>query len=139
MFCTRGCAAGIMFCTRGYSAGIMFCTRGCAAGIIFCTRGCGAGGIMFCTRGCAGVLASYVTVHTLMLTYKNRSIEVAGLYVVTLLSVRYWTDGKDNTDHASFPVLKITQHDQTEHWPGQSNENDDASCPFLRATSRSTS
>jgi hypothetical protein len=43
-----------------------------------------------------------------MLTYKNRSIDVAGLSVAMLLSVKYWTDEKDNTDYASFPVLKIT-------------------------------
>jgi len=73
-----------------------------------------------------------------MLTYKNRNTDLAVFFVARLLSARYWTDGKDNTDYASFPVLKITQLDQIEHWRGQLNENDEASCPFLRATSRST-
>ena len=137
MFRTRDCAGGIIFCTRGCASEIMFCTRGCAGRIMLSTGGC-FGRIMLCTRGYAGGLTSYVTVHTLMMTYKNRSTDVAVLYVAILLSVRYWTDEKDNTDCASFPVMKITQQDQTEYWPGQLNEHDEANCPFLRATSRST-
>jgi hypothetical protein len=67
-----------------------------------------------------------------MLTYKNRITDVAVLCVAMLFAVSHWTEEMDNTDYASFPVLKTTQQDQTEHWPGQVNGNDDASCPFLK-------
>jgi hypothetical protein len=104
---------------------------------MLCSHGC-VGGIMLCSHGCAGGLKSFVTVCMLMLTYKSRSTDVAVLYVAILPSVRYGTEEVDKTEYASSQVLKITQQDVTEHYTGRLNENDDVSCSFLRATSRST-
>jgi len=60
---------------------------------------------MFCTRGCASGITTYATVHTLMLTYKNRNTDVAVLFVARLLAARCWTDGKNNTSSEDYTAI----------------------------------